>query len=82
MQETGDYRVREKAGRILLLDGEKNQDERSMEKKFHMPISIQQWVVVYVMAYGLVLTFIDWHKEGGELVGKGKVKKFLLDNWI
>lgn len=34
------------------------------------------------MAYGLVLTFIGWHEEGGELVVKGKVRKFLQDNWI
>lgn len=47
-----------------------------------MPISIQQWGVAYVMAYGLVLTFMDWHKEGGELIVKGKVRKFLQDNWI
>lgn len=31
---------------------------------------------------GLVLAFTDWHKEGGELVVKGKVRKFLQDNWI
>lgn len=48
-----------------------------MEKRLHMPISIQQWGVAYVMAYGLVLTFMDWHKEGGELIVKGKVRKFL-----
>lgn len=47
-----------------------------------MPISIQQWGVAYVMAYGLVLTFMDWHKEGGELIVKGKLRKFLQDNWI
>lgn len=40
---------------------------------------------VCVLAYGLVLIFTDGvagrgHKEGGDLVVRGKVKKFLQDN--
>lgn len=38
--------------------------------------------VAYVMAYGLVLTLTDWHTERGELVVKGRVRKFFQGNWI